>query len=357
MRLRLVEACEAWGDGDQERLVPGPCEADFTLGDGEVCDALECAASRMGCGEIAAVRCTQPALVQRCGPFALKAPTASGEAAGSSSYRALFLVELLSVHGEDPLTWVAPAQQQQRLDLMVKRKEAGTAAYKAGRVQLARERFRRTANFLSVGLGTQSPLPGSYDSSSASAATELRRVCWLNAAQCELILGRPAPARRYCDAVLLEDAGNMKALFRRASALLALGEVQQAAEDLRKLLVREPGDLKARQMLRQAEQAQKKRDCESEVFKKGCSDLACDVDGVKMRLEAAQLYGDPERLEEALKELAEAMPRVTAGKATRLRLRDSLERIAAGASANAPVRDLASGLLQQVVELQGAPGP
>jgi len=267
VRVRLLEALEVHdvglGDCDERRLVEGlPREATLRLGDGEVCDALECAIPRMSAGEIAAINCVDDCLVQPGGQFGFAAPRSASSVAAESDngplpYRARILLELVDVMGDDPLKWTG--QDERRLVHAADRKEAGTKAFRSGRIRLARERYRRAANFLSVGLGIPEPLQGSYLGPNQPMARAIRTSCWLNLAQCELSLQNYEAAWRYADAVISENPENMKARFRRASARLAFGhpgeeEKLQATDDLKRVLQKDPNNAQANELMQKATQ-------------------------------------------------------------------------------------------------------
>eukprot|EP00971_Amphidinium_carterae_P305977 6080559-Amphidinium_carterae.1 len=88
------------------------------------------------------------------------------------------LVELCGWDGVDPFQQAPDA----RLEYAQHRTEAGLSLFKAKRFRLALERFRRSANLLSVGLCCSRDHETAFESKNRSQAQELRRRCWLNAA-------------------------------------------------------------------------------------------------------------------------------------------------------------------------------
>merc|ERR1719419_263918 len=193
---------------------------------------------------------------------------------------------------------------EDRLRYATNRKEVGTCTFKEGRLRLARERYRRTANFLAI----------FFSGMTQAAPRDLLQTCWLNAAQCEIALKNHAAARRYCDAVLRLDPDNIKALFRRAIAYLALGAPQlQVIQDLSKVVARDPENRAAKKLLWEAQQAQKHQDRGNHsMFKKACADLIDEFQAIKDRLESACLGADHGAAQEVLKDLISAIPRLTA---------------------------------------------
>ena len=67
-----------------------------------------------------------------------------------------------------------------------------------------------------------------------AAVDRVRVPLYLNAAACLLKLERPREALEQCDKVLKQDPNHVKALYRRARAREALGEVEKACADLEK---------------------------------------------------------------------------------------------------------------------------
>lgn len=64
------------------------------------------------------------------------------------------------------------------------------------------------------------------DESIQKRLDEVKQMCLLNSALCNLRLKRYRTAINCCDQVLHEDAENVKALFRRATARRFLGEFE-----------------------------------------------------------------------------------------------------------------------------------
>jgi tetratricopeptide (TPR) repeat protein len=69
---------------------------------------------------------------------------------------------------------------------------------------------------------------------------ELHTICRANLASCYLQLGRWQECEEACNAVLLANPANCKALYRRGQALLALGKYSEAVTDLKVALMTSP---------------------------------------------------------------------------------------------------------------------
>lgn len=63
---------------------------------------------------------------------------------------------------------------------------------------------------------------------------ETKKICELNLAQCHLKLSNFKKALELCNNVLKNDSNNAKALFRKASALMGLGEYGESHDILTK---------------------------------------------------------------------------------------------------------------------------
>ena len=84
-------------------------------------------------------------------------------------------------------------------------------------------------------------------------ALDLIIACWLNQAQCQLQLQAWAKAEELCDRVLQREPNHAKALYRRGTALMQLGEPTRARADLRVAYRAAPTDRGVRQLLDECE--------------------------------------------------------------------------------------------------------
>ncbi|XP_014445568.1 FK506-binding protein-like [Tupaia chinensis] len=76
-----------------------------------------------------------------------------------------------------------------------------------------------------------------------------RTVLHANLAACQLLLGQPQLAARSCDRVLEQEPGHVKALYRRGVAQAALGNLEKAIADLKKVLEVDPKNRAAQEEL------------------------------------------------------------------------------------------------------------
>lgn len=104
-------------------------------------------------------------------------------------------------------------------------KEQGNALFKEGKHALARKKYE----------GTIARLKGlrGLEAEEEEAATGLKLQCYLNLAACLQKLGEHAQAVLQCGEALDKcDAENVKALYRRATSLIALSRFDEARRDL-----------------------------------------------------------------------------------------------------------------------------
>lgn len=76
-----------------------------------------------------------------------------------------------------------------------------------------------------------------------------RTVLHANLAACQLLLGQPQLAAQNCDRVLEREPGHLKALYRRGVAQAALGNLEKATADLKRVLAVDPKNRAAQEEL------------------------------------------------------------------------------------------------------------
>lgn len=110
----------------------------------------------------------------------------------------------------------------------------GTELFRTGNTEGAARCYGRALRLLLT-----LPPPGSTD----------RTVLHANLAACQLLLGQPQLAARSCDRVLEREPGHLKALYRRGVAQAALGNLEKATADLKKVLAVDPKNRAAQEEL------------------------------------------------------------------------------------------------------------
>lgn len=211
---------------------------EFTVGDGEVCDMLECAVLQMKKGEHALVTC-KPEL---CAEAQLNL------APGVCSTMQLVLELQDFDKGKD--AW--SLSEEEKVAQGMARKEVGSNLFKRGRTEMALERYSKVVELLSS--------VDNFKEDTKRSANELKRVCELNKAACNLKLRRFPEARKACDAVLKDESSNIKAIFRKAQAEIELKEYGSCQQLVRRVLEFEPQNKEARVLLKQAQAGQKEED-------------------------------------------------------------------------------------------------
>uniref|UniRef100_A0ABI7Z453 FKBP prolyl isomerase like n=1 Tax=Felis catus TaxID=9685 RepID=A0ABI7Z453_FELCA len=110
----------------------------------------------------------------------------------------------------------------------------GTELFRAGNPEAAARCYGRALRLLLT-----LPPPGPPE----------RTVLHANLAACQLLLGQPQLAAQSCDRVLEREPGHLKALYRRGVAQAALGNLEKATADLRKVLAVDPKNRAAQEEL------------------------------------------------------------------------------------------------------------
>ncbi|CAJ1343896.1 unnamed protein product [Effrenium voratum] len=233
--------------GEEELLEEQIIET--TVGQGELCDALEAACAAMRKGEISLVTVKDPTL-HAPGKPNLQVPPDAGHV--------VYKLEMLDFGSPQPEE--GPSENLLLLNFAKKVKEKGSEHFKNGRYRLAHERYSRVIQLLPV---YRKP-PGSTSNQEVftewvekKTAEELRRSSRLNLAACALKLGLHYAAARYCDEVLKEEPKNIKALYRRAQGHMGSYDFQDAAKDCKKIMELEPENKDARLLLVKVKQAEK----------------------------------------------------------------------------------------------------
>merc|ERR1712217_207245 len=227
---------------------------EFVAGNGEVCDALECAVAEMKAEEKAVLTCIKPL---DCSEVQLGLKDGSAE-------KIVLTLELLEFEKAKD-TW--SMSEDEKLEFAADRKNVGGALFRAGRVQLALERYKKVISLFSY-------LDSIKDEGKKANAKELKLACELNSAACSLKSKDFAEVRKSCNNVLKEDSCNVKALFRRAQAHLGRKNFTDCISDLKKLVEVDPQSRDARSLLKEAQAGQKEEDKKSKgMFAKMCAGL------------------------------------------------------------------------------------
>lgn len=259
-------------------LKGGEKELEITIGNGEVCDCLECTCTEMKKGEHAIVTCSEAALAE---------DTKLGLPAGMEAP----IVFTLEMREFEKAKQKYDMQETEKIEFATARKDVGAALFKRGRVHMAMQRYSGIVSFFDY-------IDNFKDEDAKKKAGDLKRVCELNKAMCALKLGDPETAKASCTTVLKDESHNIKALFRRASALVELKDFEAAMKDCKKLLEVEPENKEAKRLLAQAQRFQKEVDKKQKnMYAKMCNafgSLTKDVPVTKAPAEDEDAMDDEE---------------------------------------------------------------
>lgn len=226
---------------------------EFTVGNGEVCDALEGAIGEMKKGERAVIIVSKPELASEP-QLGIQSPTS----------KCVMLTLVLQEFDKPKDTW--SLSEEEKLEFGTARKEVGGNLFKSGRLALALQRYKKIGDMFSY--------VDNYKEENKQQAKDLKKVCELNKAACYLKLQDFTEARTACDAVLKEDKGNVKALYRHAQAELGLKNFPECMQDCKKIVEVDPQNKEARALLKQAQAGQKEVDKQAKgLFASMCKAL------------------------------------------------------------------------------------
>mmetsp|Transcript_119709 Transcript_119709/g.186958 ORF Transcript_119709/g.186958 Transcript_119709/m.186958 type:complete len:590 (+) Transcript_119709:48-1817(+) len=227
---------------------------EFTVGNGEVCDALECAVAEMKLKEKAVLSCFDT-LTSKEDKLGLK---------DVSCDKVVFTLELIEFEKAKD-TW--DMSEDEKIEFATARKDVGSALFKSARWRMALGRYKKIIDLFNY-------LDGIKDEAKKAKAKELKKLCELNSAACNLKLQEFSDAQKNCDNVLKEETSNVKALFRRAQAHLGNKNYVVSMADLKKLIEIDPQNREARALMKEAQAGQKEEDKKSKgLFAKMCQGL------------------------------------------------------------------------------------
>jgi len=227
---------------------------EFTVGNGDVCDALECAVAEMKKGEEAVLTVTTPSLVA-------EAQLGLQDVAGSKVVLTVKLPEFEKAKE----SW--DMSEEEKVAFGASRKEVGSSLFKSGRILMALQRYKKVGDLFSY-------IDGMKDEGNKAKAKDLKLVCELNKAACYLKLKNYEESRKACDAVLKDEKSNVKALYRHAQAEYGLKNFLDCIRDCKQLIELEPQNRDVRALLKQAQAGQKEDDKKSKgLFANMCKAL------------------------------------------------------------------------------------
>lgn len=200
----------------------------FSAACGSYCTAIDETVLTMKKGELCELRCSVPSL---CRDVALG--LSPGESCEVIFHLEMKDFEKLNLYSIEELDRVAHCER---------RKDVGTKLLKDGDVLRALKRYQHVVSTL-----------GSSEywknAEAKSKAIPLRRSSNMNASLCHLKLQAWRDVTKTCDVVLKEEPDNVKALFRRGSALKELGEYRDAELSLRRVIELDSENKEARALV------------------------------------------------------------------------------------------------------------
>jgi FK506-binding protein 4/5 len=226
---------------------------EFIVGNGDVCDALECAVGEMKKGERAIVTVTTSA-------SAAEAQLGLKDVAADKVVLTLELTEF----DKGKETW--DMSEEEKVEFGMARKEVGSTLFKNGRLQLALQRYKKVTELFNY--------IDNFKEENKTKAKDLKKVSELNKAACYLKLKDYVEAIKACDAVLKDEGSNVKAVYRHAQAEFGLKNFPECIRDCKKVVELDPQNKDAKSLWRQAQAGQKEVDRQSKgMFANMCKAL------------------------------------------------------------------------------------
>lgn len=226
---------------------------EFVVGNGDVCDALECAAADMKKGEKAILTCSTPSIVV-------------DDQLGLNNISAAKVLLTLEMKDFEEGKDTYSLSEEEKIAFATERKDVGSNLFRKGRINLALERYKKVIDMFGY--------IDSFQEDNKTKAKELKKLCELNRAACQLKIKDYSGAKTSCNNALKEESQNVKALFRRAQAELGLKNFMDCMSDLKKVLELDPQNKEARSLYKQAQAGQKEEDKKSKgLYSKMCAGL------------------------------------------------------------------------------------
>lgn len=234
-----------------------PKVLEFRVGDGWVCDALECAVLEMKKGERAVLR-VAPAQLAADPELELQTLV------DSPADRVIELVVELESFEKATETW--NMSEDEKVNFADCRKGVGSSLFKRGRVLLALQRYKKVSEMFNY--------IDNFKEANKATAKQIKKACELNKAACFVKLQDFSEAKKACEVVLKDEPGNIKAIFRRGQAELGLKNFGECTRDCKRVLELDPKNLDARALAKEAAAGQREEDKKSKgMFSNMCNGL------------------------------------------------------------------------------------
>ena len=141
---------------------------------------------------------------------------------------------------------------QERLEIAKKHKQQGSELFKSGHYRGASIRYSRAIQYLAA-VDPDTPLEVDTLEEYEKEILSLRTVTLTNLAACQLRFNQFDHVVKNCSRVLEVDPKNVKSLYRRAKALLAMKDFEASRTDLLRAKEADPGNQAINELLRTVE--------------------------------------------------------------------------------------------------------
>jgi len=230
---------------------------EFTAGNGEICDALEFAVAQMKKGERAVLTSNA-----HCRSDFRLTEALLGVKGDSEK-----VVLTLELQDFDKPKETYDMSEEEKLEFGAARKDVGATLFKAGRLTMALERYKKVVELFNY-------IDNFKDDGNKQKAKDLKKLSELNKAAVYLKLADFSEAKKACNTVLKDEGQNVKALYRCAQAELGLKNFGDCIHLCKKVVDADAQNKEARVLLKQAQAGQKEEDKQSKgLFANMCKAL------------------------------------------------------------------------------------
>lgn len=185
---------------------------------------------------------------------------------------------------------------QEKIKAAERKKEEGNLLFKSGKYLRAGKKYDKAASYV----GEEEV----FGDDEQKLVTAMRVTCWLNKAACSLKLNDFQGAIKLCSKVLDIEFYNVKALYRRAQALIQTTDLVSADMDIKKALEVDPQNREVKliqKTLKQLQAESNKRD--AKLYSNMFADMTKQTSAITKKLKVERADDDMKNVEAVAMEM------------------------------------------------------
>ncbi|XP_034897335.1 70 kDa peptidyl-prolyl isomerase isoform X2 [Populus alba] len=185
---------------------------------------------------------------------------------------------------------------QEKIKAAERKKEEGNLLFKSGKYLRAGKKYDKAASYV----GEEEI----FGDDEQKLVTAMRVTCWLNKAACSLKLNDFQGAIKLCSKVLGIEFYNIKALYRRAQALIQTTDLVSADMDIKKALEVDPQNREVKliqKTLKQLQAESNKRD--AKLYSNMFADMTKQTSAITKKLKVERADDDMKNVEPVAMEM------------------------------------------------------